>query len=44
MGSRLDATAVDVLLCMQWRVHYGGLEVIENTEVSTFLFTNIVLS
>jgi len=27
MGSRVDDTVVDVVLCMRWRVHYGGLAV-----------------
>jgi hypothetical protein len=28
MGSRLGGTVVvDVLFCMRWRVHYGGLAV-----------------
>jgi hypothetical protein len=27
MGSRLGCTELDVLLCMLWQVHYGGLAV-----------------
>jgi len=27
IGSRLSGTVVDVVLCMRWRVYYGGLAV-----------------